>query len=142
MILYLDTSAFVPLLIDEPTSATCGVLWDRADRVVTTRLTHVEAAAALAMAERLGRITSAEHGAARESLGSLWQQVDVVELDERVMLEAARVARKQELRGYDAVHCAAAVTVDDESMVGAAADRRLLEAWRAEGIASVDTSQG
>ena len=58
MILYLDTSAFVPLLIAEPTSQTCGALWDAADRLATTRLTQVEAAAALAMAERLGRSTT------------------------------------------------------------------------------------
>lgn len=139
MIVYLDTSALVPLLVAEPTSDLCGVLWDRTDRLVSTRLTHVEAAAALAMAERLGRITSAEHQAARELLGSLWQQLDVVELDERLMLAAAQVARTHDLRGYDAVHCAAAVTLRDESTVGAAGDQRLLGAWRAEGLAVVDT---
>lgn len=142
MIVYLDTSAFVPLLIREPTSDTCGMLWDRADRLVTTRLTHVEAAAALAMAEKLGRMTQEEHLAAREVLGSLWPQIDVVELDERLMVAAGKVAMTLGLRGYDAVHCAAAVSINDESTVGAAGDQRLLEAWRAEGVAVVDTLAG
>lgn len=38
------------------------------------------------------------------------------------------------------VHFAAAVTVDDEYLVAAAGDRRLLDAWRADGISVVDTN--
>lgn len=140
MIVYLDTSAFVPLLIDEPTSQTCGALWDVADRLVTTRLTHVEAAAALAAAQRLGRITSAEHDAGRERLTELWPEFDVVELDEQLMATAAHVAMTHGLRGYDSVHFAAAVTVNDEYLVAAAGDGQLLDAWRTEGIAFVDTN--
>jgi len=49
LILYVDTSALVPLLISEAGSQVCGGLWDRADRVITARLTYVEAAAALAI---------------------------------------------------------------------------------------------
>jgi hypothetical protein len=33
---YFDTSAFVPLLIAEPSSGLCRRLWDDADVVVTT----------------------------------------------------------------------------------------------------------
>lgn len=139
MIVYLDTSAFVPLLIDEPTTPTCGALWDAADRLVTTRLTYVEAAAALAMARRLDRITGEEHDTGREQLTSLWPELDIVEFDEQLMMAAAEAARTQGLRGYDAIHFAAAVTVDDRELVAAAGDRRLLDAWRTDGIATVDT---
>lgn len=140
MIVYLDTSAFAPLLIDEPTSQTCGALWDAADRLVTTRLTYVEAAAALAMAELLGRLTGQEHDAARERLTELWTEFDLVELDEQLMTAAAEAAMTHSLRGYDSVHFAAAVTVDDADLVAAAGDRRLLDAWRADGISVVDTN--
>lgn len=140
MIVYLDTSAFVPLLIEEPTSQTCGALWDVADRLVSTRLTHVEAASALAAAQRLGRITSEEHRAGRERLTELWPGFDVVELDEQLMAAAAQAAMAQGLRGYGSVHFAAAVTVNDEHLVAAAGDGQLLDAWRAEGIAVVDTN--
>lgn len=139
MIVYLDTSAFVPLLIEEPTSSACGDLWDAADALVTTRLTFVEATAALAMAERLGRITREEHEAARERLIELWPELDVVELDEQLMAAAARAAVTHGLRGYDSVHVAAAVAVSDERLVAAAGDGRLLDAWRADGIDVVDT---
>jgi predicted nucleic acid-binding protein len=140
VILYLDTSAFVPLLIDEPPSQTCGALWDVADQLVTTRLTYVEVAAALAAAQRLGRITSKEHDAGRERLTELWPEFDVVEFDEQLMAAAAQAAMARGLRGYDSVHFAAAVAVNDEYLVATAGDRRLLDAWRAEGIAVIDTN--
>ena len=53
MIVYVDTSALVPLLINEPTSEACGEIWDSADSITVTRLAYIEAVAALAMAERL-----------------------------------------------------------------------------------------
>ena len=61
MIVYFDTSAFVPLLVAEPSSESCGRLWNEADDVVTTRLLYVESAAALAQALRMGRLTTREH---------------------------------------------------------------------------------
>ena len=54
MIGYLDTSAFIPLLIDEPTSEACRRFWDDADVIVSSRLLYVETAAALAQAGRMG----------------------------------------------------------------------------------------
>ncbi|MGL5928947.1 MAG: type II toxin-antitoxin system VapC family toxin, partial [Dermatophilaceae bacterium] len=60
MILYVDTSALVPLLVDEPSSVACGEMWDAADRVVVTRLAYVESCAALGRAQRLGRISRAQ----------------------------------------------------------------------------------
>lgn len=140
MIVYLDTSALVPLLVDEPTSQVCGELWDAADRVVTTRLAYVEAAAALAMAERHGRITGRQRTAGLEQLTELWPELDVVELDEQLMLAAARASVTHRLRGYDAVHFAAAVAIDDDSLVASAGDRRLLDAWREDGISVLDTN--
>ncbi len=138
MILYLDTSALVPLLIAEQTSDICGQLWDRADRLTTARLAYVEAAAALAAAERLGRLTAAQDAASREILNELWGVVDVVELDASLMLSAADIAARRGLRGYDAVHCAAAAGLCSESVVAAAGDTQLLAAWSAEGLAVVD----
>jgi uncharacterized protein with PIN domain len=58
---YVDTSAFVPLLINEPTSEACRRFWDDADVVVSSRLLYVETAAALAQARRMGRLTGNKH---------------------------------------------------------------------------------
>jgi uncharacterized protein len=140
LILYVDTSAFVPLLIGEPTSDVCGQLWDGADRVVATRLLYVEAAAAMVMAKRLGRISARQHNQGYASLSELWTEVDVIELDAQLMTSAGEMSHKHALRGYDAVHCAAAATVGDGDLVAAAGDTYLLAAWRAEGIAVIDTT--
>ncbi|MFT3871800.1 MAG: type II toxin-antitoxin system VapC family toxin [Nocardioides sp.] len=140
MILYVDTSALVPLLIDEPASEACGELWDSADRVTGTRLAYVEAVAALAMAERMGRVSKQDVSDGRAVLDDLWPTIDVVELDQDMMSNAASLAVAYSLRGYDATHCAAAVAASDADFVAASGDQRLLAAWRAEGIAVRDTT--
>lgn len=139
MIVYVDTSALVPLLFDEPTSAACGEFWDGADSVTCTRLAYIEAVAAVAMAERMGRISATEARDGRSVLDELWPVVDVIELDQDLVSEAARLAVLHGLRGYDATHCAAAVAASDLELVAASGDRRLLAAWRSEGVAVRDT---
>ena len=140
MIIYVDTSALVPLLINEPTSEACGELWDSADSITVTRLAYIEAVAALAMAQGMGRISVEEATEGRSILDDLWPVVDVIELDRELMFEAARLAVVHGLRGYEATHCAAAVAVNDAEFVAASGDARLLTAWRAEGVAVRDTN--
>ena len=53
MIAYFDTFALVPLVINEPASATFGRLWNEAASVISTRLIRPEARAALALAQRI-----------------------------------------------------------------------------------------
>ncbi len=58
MIVYFDTSAVIPLMVEQPGSTRAAQLWDLADHVVAVRLLHVEARAALAQAHRLGRLSA------------------------------------------------------------------------------------
>lgn len=109
MIVYLDTSALVRLLIEEPASSACGELWDAADRVVCTRSGYIEATAAVAMAERMDRLSAKEHQNAHAVLDELWRAIDVIELDHGLMSNAARLSAEYRLRGYGAVHCGAAL---------------------------------
>lgn len=140
MILYLDTSAFVPLLVAEPASALCRRLWDEADDVVTVRLLYVETAAALAQARRLDQLDRPGHLETLGALDRLWPELDVVEVDEALVRRAARLADEQALRAYDAVHCAAAEVLDDDDLVVASGDRQLVAACAALGLSTVDTS--
>lgn len=140
MIVYIDTSAFVPLLVDEPTSVTCRELWNAADAVATSRLLFVEAAAALAQATRLHRMRESHRRSALRLLEQLWREFDVVEVDAMVMRRAAEVAHLCRLRGYDAMHCASAEQLDDADLVVASGDRRVLRACRQLGLATADTS--
>lgn len=140
MIAYFDTSAVVPLLIEEPTSAACRQLWNAADRVLSVRIGFVEAAAALSRAERTGRVSRADYSAALESLDELFQYVEIVELDDHLCRLAADLTDSQALRGYDAVQCAAALMSASDELVAVSGDARLITAWLALGVATADTS--
>lgn len=142
MILYLDSSAVVPLLIDEYSSARCRDLWDAAGRVATTRLTYVEVAAALGAAERSGRLTRQQETIAREHLDAMWSEFEVVEFEESLMIEAAVMAKRHSLRGYDAVQCASALRLRATDLVAAAGDHALLHAWAGNGLAVADVAGG
>jgi predicted nucleic acid-binding protein len=138
VIVYFDTSAFVPLLVSEPGSGLCRRLWDDADDVVTTRLLFVETAAAVAQAQRLGRLTARQHQSMLRILDRLWAEFAIVEVDEGIVSRAAELAHTCALRGYDAVHCASAEQLDDGDLVVAAGDRKLLEACASLALTTAD----
>ncbi len=140
MIAYLDTSALVPLLVAEPTSERCRRVWDRSEAVLTVELSYVEASAALARAQRIGRLTAVQHGEALRRWDDLWDQVVVLPVGTALIRAAARLTAAHGLRGYDAVHCAAAIAHADSDVVATAGDRDLLMAWRTIGLAVVDTA--
>ena len=52
---------------------------------------------------------------------------------------AAELAHDFALSGYDAVQCAAAEQLDDDDLVAASGDRRLIETWRKLGLSTADT---
>lgn len=141
MIGYLDTSAFVPLLVSEPSSEACRRFWDDTDAMVSSRLLSVETAAALAQAHRMARLGDQAYASCQQLLDQLWPQLEVVEVDETLVRRAAELADLLALRGYDAIHCASAEQLDDSDLVAASGDKRLLDAWRALGIATFDTNQ-
>lgn len=140
MILYFDSSAVVPLLIEEPSSHACQELWRTRSLVLTSRLTHVEVAAALASAVRHDRLTRSEFDSAVRQLDSWWRRVQIVEIDETLMRSAVSFAERLGLREYDAVHCASAALVREDSCVAVSGDRELLEAWKRIGLAVADTN--
>ena len=141
MIALLDTSALLPLMVAEPVSPACRRVWDDADDVGSSRLCFVEAAAALAQAKRLKRITARAHRSALGALPGLWDQIQIVEVNQALVERAAVLTDRFELRGYDAVHCASAELVNDGGAVAVAGDRELLRAWRGLGLPTYDTAQ-
>jgi predicted nucleic acid-binding protein len=134
VIAYLDTSAVVPLLIAEPGSARAATLWNGADRVVSVRLMYPETRAALAQAERFGRLTARQLRVAVTEFDSLFEEIDIVEVDDALARRAGELTEVRQLRGYDAVHLAAADRVRDPNVVVIAGDGALLDAATAEGM--------
>ncbi len=135
VIAYFDTSAVVPLLIAETGSRIAGTVWDSADRIVSIRLVYPEARAALAQAERLDRLTARDLRRAVSELDSRFEEMDLVEIDDALAHLAGEKAEEHALRGYDAVHLAAALRVHDPDVVLIAGDRALVGAANSEGLA-------
>ncbi len=140
MIAYFDTSALIPLLIDEPGSAMAGQLWDEADHVVSVRLIYAEARAALAQAHRFGRLDDDLHLELVRQLDGLYAQFDRIEVDDALVRRAGALAKEQALRGYDAVHLAAVERVADEQTVFVSGDDDLCHAAQSLDIAISNTS--
>jgi len=104
-------------------------------------LTLAEAAAAVARAERMGRISSHAHTEALHRLHGLWGSVTIVPATESVVRFACDLARGYRLRGYDAVQCPSALAVSDEpEFVAASGDQALLAAWSEFGLRTINAS--
>lgn len=140
MIAYFDTSALVPLIVEEAGSIRAGEIWDRAERVVSVRVVYAEARAALALAARTGRIEPRDLERTVAVLDGLYVQLDHVGVDDPLVRRAGDLAQEHALRGYDAIHLVAAHRIADEETVLVAGDRRLRQAAQGLGIAVADTS--
>lgn len=141
MLVYLDTSALVPIVIHEEASDLCRRLWREADSVASSVLIHPEATAALARACRMGRITQEQLHAVVDRVEDLVMQVSRVRVTDQVAAEAARVAVAHGLRGYDAVHVATARLVISPETLVASGDAEMLAVCRELGMATISTVQ-
>jgi uncharacterized protein len=140
VIAYFDTSALIPLLIEEPGSAAAERVWDVADRLVSVRLMYTEARAAVAQAHRLGRLDANQLDTVVQQLDELYAQLDRLEIDESLVRRAGELAQSHALRGYDAVHLAGLERVADEDTVLVSGDEDLCIAAQGLGVATVSTS--
>jgi predicted nucleic acid-binding protein len=136
---YFDTSAFVPLLVEENTSFRCRLLWRMADVVVSNRLLPLEATSALHQAFRLHRIDRGRLSRAFDRVDALWEECSPVEIDDALVTRARQCMDAVPLRAYDTAHCAAGLLIAEEpDAVLISGDLKLLAAWRHFGATVVD----
>lgn len=138
MIIYFDTSALLPLVIEEPGSLIASRLWDDAERVVSSRLAYAEGRAALAMALRMKRLDEQDLRRAVNAFEVVQDQLQLVEVTDSLVRRAGVLAEEFALRGYDSVHLASVEEIADEDVVLAAGDRDLLSAAESLGVAVAD----
>ncbi|HUY05874.1 MAG TPA: type II toxin-antitoxin system VapC family toxin [Acidimicrobiales bacterium] len=126
---YFDTSAIIPLIVEELGSNEAKELWREADRVVSARIVYAEGHAALALAVRTGRLRAGElKGALRELVGH-YEELYLVEISDLLVRRAGALAEQYSLRGDDSIHLAAAEMSQDETpLVFVAGDVGLCEA--------------
>ena len=114
-------------------------LWSSADILFTSRVTYVEGRSALARATRDGRIAAADRGATVNELDERWRELLLVGVTDALVRAAGDLAENRALRGYDAIHLASALSLDEEVLL-ATWDRELSEAASQEGLAVLGAS--
>lgn len=110
MILYLDASALVKRFVAEPGARAVNEIVSRAEVVGTALICRVEVAAAFAKAIRTGTLTAAGAAEAIQEFRKEWPHLIRLQITDRLVAQADSLAWSHGLRGYDAVHLAAAMT--------------------------------
>ena len=110
--LYLDTSAFLKLFIEEEGSRRVREQAEGrsgADVLLVSRLGYTEASVSLSRMVHLGRIAAGELPQHLGSLEDYWDQsIQEVGLSGDVLEDARQLAQRFPLRTYDAIHLASA----------------------------------
>jgi predicted nucleic acid-binding protein len=138
LILYLDTSTFIKLYVDEPDSALVEELVRSASQTSSSQIAYAEMHASMARARRLGRLTNERYEFSVSRFEERWDATYTVEASDALIRMAGALARAYPLRGFDAVHLASAVTIEQglaEGILFSSADSQLLRAAEAEGLA-------
>jgi predicted nucleic acid-binding protein len=138
VIVYLDASALVKRYVAEAGSGDVEALVGSAQATGTTIVSRAEVAAALARAARTGLVARDAAAKALEAFDADWAHLVRLQIGEPVVARAATLAWQHALRGYDAVHLAAALMWQDmlgESVTVATYDRELWRGAQASGLA-------
>lgn len=132
---YLDSSALLKLLLgDEGGDDDLRAEMDFVGQISTSRLTYVEALAALAAARRSGRVARVDYEVAVADFDRIWDSLEVLELTTKVASDAAIAAESYGLRAGDAIQLASARSLDASVIALIAWDARLRAAASASGL--------
>jgi uncharacterized protein with PIN domain len=138
MIACFDSSALMPLVLDERGTERASWAWRSASRRVVAAVTATELYAALGAASRAGRIAADVLNDAFRAADRLLAACEHRVIDRALAADAALLAVEERLRGYDAIQCAVGLELRAEAATGVAGDRALLDAWSARGLRTID----
>lgn len=139
---YWDTSAILPLIVDEPARERLLELYRQDSQIVAWWATPVEMASAVARREREGKISAEEADAALKAskrLAAAWHEVVPSDTIRRT---AERLLRVHPLRAADSLQLSAALIVanhDPSTLEMICFDSHLTAAARREGFVVIDS---
>jgi predicted nucleic acid-binding protein len=113
--------------------------------VGTATIAYAEMYAGLTRRHRDGDLSAIDYATACEQFERDWTGYLRIRLDEDVLRAARHVIERHGLRGFDGIHVASALTLQnqwDQTVVVVAADQRLLHAAALEGLATLDVETG
>ena len=141
MILYLDTSSLLKVYVKEVHSGLVREWFKTAEAVAISRVGYAEAMSAFARRRAQGELDDDEFTLGSEMLSVDWSNFLLLPVRER---KAGELAVKHFLRGFDAIHLAAASELPSafrgESVLFSSFDTRLLGAARAENLDTLHLS--
>ncbi len=119
---YVDASALAKLVLDEPGSIALRRWYVESDRVVTSRVGHIETRRA---------VVRWDHDPVH--LDAILRSIEVLELDAAIARAAAAVAPVR-LRTLDSIHLASALALADDLDAFVTYDDRLAESAQTVGL--------
>jgi uncharacterized protein len=137
MIVYLDSSALVKRYVAEAYSQEVTSLIAKAGTVGTAAISRTEVSAALGKATRMKVLKHAEAASALQVFTADWDNLVRLQITEVLVARASALAWDHSLRGYDAIHLAAATFWQEmlgEPVVLATFDRQLWQGALITGI--------
>lgn len=146
-LLYMDTSALVKIYLDEPGSERMNGLAspDAEHRLAVCSITQVEFHSTIWRRRRAGEFDDATAEMTIERFNAhLRIRFLRRPVDDRTLDLASELVARHPLRGYDGVQlaaCLALAITAQEPLTFVCADRRLLDAAEAEGLAVLDPEQ-
>lgn len=137
----MDTSSLLKLFLEEERSDWVRAWAEKAEVLAASRVAYPEAMAGAARRWRDGDLDDDSFDAVREALNSQWQDFSVVDLDEKA---AGALAVKHGIRGFDAIHLAAALelrsAIQPVPLYFDSFDRKLNAAAKSEKLMMLSTA--
>jgi predicted nucleic acid-binding protein len=137
MNLYLDTSALIKRYVEESGSEDVLDWMDRADMIGTALITRAEVASAITRIARINNLDSQVSDKALNKFRFEWNNFNRLPSNEELIARADFLACQHGLRGYDAVHLAAALIWQEALMLPVALatyDQELADAGEKSGL--------
>jgi predicted nucleic acid-binding protein len=103
---YLDSSSFVKLYVEEPGSPEVRRIAASASLLVTSGVAYPEIRAALARRRRERSLRAADFRRALTAFERDWGRVVAITVSDDLCQEAGGLAERYALRGFDAIHLA------------------------------------
>ncbi|MBM4270346.1 MAG: type II toxin-antitoxin system VapC family toxin [Deltaproteobacteria bacterium] len=140
---YFDTSALIKRFVEERGSDAVAALLAAEPMAATSVVAYAEVHAGLARKLRERALTTAGHRRTARAFDADWRAFLRVGVTEPVLALVPGLVRRHPLRGFDAIHLAAAVRLQRElaeAVHFVAADDRLLAAAEGERLKALDVS--
>lgn len=138
MIAYLDTSALVKLYILEEGTLQVKELVANSLIVATCKVAYAEARAAMARGHRENAFNDELYTEAVAALKDDWRNYFTIEVSDTLIEQAGELAEQHQLRGFDAIHLAAVLILEQqvkENITVACWDKKLWQALKANAFA-------